>query len=67
MLRGTEVKTLRAGKVTLRDAYAEARGGEFWLQNAHVPEYLPGGRIITPRCGRANCCCIAAKLTSLPH
>jgi SsrA-binding protein len=43
VLRGTEVKTLRAGQVTLRDAYAEVRAGEFWLQNAHVPEYLPGG------------------------
>lgn len=43
VLQGTEVKTLREGKVTLREAYAEARGGEIWLQNSHVPEYQPGG------------------------
>jgi SsrA-binding protein len=43
VLRGTEVKTLREGKATLRDAYAEVRGGEFWLVNCHIPEYLPGG------------------------
>ncbi len=43
VLRGTEVKTLREGKASLRDAYAEMRGGEFWLVNCHIPEYLPGG------------------------
>ncbi len=42
-LVGTEVKTLREGKATLRDAYAEARGGEMWLMNCHIPEYQPGG------------------------
>jgi SsrA-binding protein len=43
VLVGTEVKTLREGKATLRDAYAEARGGELWLMNCHIPEYRPGG------------------------
>ena len=43
VLVGTEVKTLREGKGTLRDAYAEIRGGEAWLVNCHIPEYLPGG------------------------
>jgi SsrA-binding protein len=43
VLVGTEVKTLREGKGTLRDSYAEIRGGEAWLMNLHVPEYLPGG------------------------
>jgi SsrA-binding protein len=43
VLHGTEVKTLREGKCTLRDAFAEARGGEMWLVNCHIPEYLPGG------------------------
>jgi SsrA-binding protein len=43
VLRGTEVKTLRNGTVTMRDAYAEVKGGELWLQNCHLPEYLPGG------------------------
>lgn len=43
VLVGTEVKTLREGKATLRDAYAEVRAGEFWLVNCHIPQYLPGG------------------------
>jgi SsrA-binding protein len=43
VLVGTEVKTLREGKATLREAYAEPRGGELWLMNAHIPEYRAGG------------------------
>ncbi len=43
VLVGTEVKTLREGKGTLREAYAEIRLGEVWLVNCHIPEYLPGG------------------------
>lgn len=43
ILVGTEVKSLREGKGTLRDAYAEIRGGEAWLANCHIPEYQPGG------------------------
>jgi len=43
VLVGTEVKTLREGKASLRDAYAEVRAGEFWLMNVHVPQYRPGG------------------------
>ena len=43
VLVGTEVKTLREGKGTLREAYAEIRLGEAWLINCHIPEYLAGG------------------------
>ena len=43
VLAGTEVKTLREGKASLREAYAEPRGGELWLMNLHIPEYGPGG------------------------
>jgi SsrA-binding protein len=43
VLVGTEVKTLREGKASLREAYAEIRAGEAWLVNCHIPEYLPGG------------------------
>jgi SsrA-binding protein len=43
VLVGTEVKTLREGKASLREAYAEVRAGEFWLLNCHIPEYRPGG------------------------
>jgi SsrA-binding protein len=43
VLVGTEVKSLREGKGTLREAYAEIRAGEAWLVNSHIPEYQPGG------------------------
>jgi SsrA-binding protein len=43
VLAGTEVKSLREGKASLREAYAEARAGELWLINCHIPEYMPGG------------------------
>jgi SsrA-binding protein len=42
-LLGTEVKSVRAGKANLRDAYAEVRRGEVWLVNCHIPEYTAGG------------------------
>jgi SsrA-binding protein len=43
VLVGTEVKSLRAGKASLREAYAELKNGEVWLINLHIPEYQPGG------------------------
>jgi len=43
ILVGTEVKSLREGKGSLREAYAEMRDGEAWLVNCHIPEYQPGG------------------------
>lgn len=43
VLVGTEVKSLREGKASLREAYAEVRGNEMWLLNCHIPEYQPGG------------------------
>src|SRR5262245_19390338 len=43
-LTGTEVKSMRAGKATIAESYADARGGELWLVNANISEYLQGGR-----------------------
>jgi SsrA-binding protein len=43
VLVGTEVKTLREGKASLREAYADVRAEEAWLVNCHIPEYRPGG------------------------
>jgi SsrA-binding protein len=44
VLTGTEVKSLRQGKVSLRDAYARAQNGEVWLMNAHIAQYEGGNR-----------------------
>jgi len=43
-LTGSEVKSLRAGKATIAEAYADARGGEIWLINSNIPEYLQASR-----------------------
>ena len=43
-LTGTEVKSLRQGKATIAESYADSRGGEIWLVNANIPEYLQAGR-----------------------
>ncbi|MGI8578691.1 MAG: SsrA-binding protein SmpB [Nocardioidaceae bacterium] len=42
VLTGTEVKSLRAGRASLVDAFADITDGEVWLHNAHIPEYLQG-------------------------
>ena len=47
-LTGTEVKSLRTGKATITESYADARGGELWLINANISEYLQGGRFNHP-------------------
>ena len=43
-LRGPEVKSLRAGKANLSDAYAVVRGGEVFLLNLHIGAYEPATR-----------------------
>ena len=44
VLQGTEVKSLRAGKCSLGDSYAEIRGGEMWLVKVHIGPYEQGNR-----------------------
>ena len=41
VLTGTEIKSIRAGKVDIRDAYARPLRGELWLTNAYVAPYDP--------------------------
>ena len=43
-LRGTEIKSIRDGKVNLRGSYAMARNGELWLENSHIAVYEHGNR-----------------------
>jgi SsrA-binding protein len=43
-LTGTEVKSLRAGKATIAESYADSRDGELWLINSNIPEYLQASR-----------------------
>jgi SsrA-binding protein len=39
VLTGSEVKSLRAGQVQIKDAYAEVRDAELWLENLHIAPY----------------------------
>jgi len=43
-LTGTEVKSLRSGKSTIAESYADTKDGEVWLINANIPEYLQANR-----------------------
>ena len=43
-LTGSEVKSLRAGRVSITESYASEKDGELWLINAHIAEYQAAGR-----------------------
>jgi SsrA-binding protein len=43
-LHGSEVKSLRAGKAQIRDAFARVENNEVWLYNAHIDEYVQANR-----------------------
>jgi SsrA-binding protein len=43
-LQGSEVKSLREGKVNLKDSYALVRDREVWLHNCHIAPYEPAAR-----------------------
>jgi SsrA-binding protein len=45
VLRGTEVKSLRAGKGQISDAFARVENDEVWLHNAHIDEYSHGNQL----------------------
>ncbi|MCR6736356.1 MAG: SsrA-binding protein SmpB [Afipia sp.] len=44
VLTGTEVKSIRGGKTTIAESYADAKDGEIWLVNANIPEYSQANR-----------------------
>ncbi len=43
-LTGTEVKSLRENRASLRESFATVRGGEVWLHNVHISPYSHGNR-----------------------
>jgi SsrA-binding protein len=43
-LTGTEVKSLRASRANISESYVAPEGGEIWLINANIPEYLQANR-----------------------
>lgn len=42
VLTGTEIKSIREGRVTLSEAYVRPENNELWLLNAHIARYDPG-------------------------
>jgi len=44
VLTGSEIKSIRAGHVNLREGYVEVRDGELWLVNTHISSYEQAGR-----------------------
>jgi SsrA-binding protein len=44
VLTGTAVKPLRQGQANIQDSYASVEGGEIWLINSYLPEYLQANR-----------------------
>ena len=44
VLQGTEVKSLRQGRVSLKDSYADVQNGEIYLLHAHIEQYDQGNR-----------------------
>jgi SsrA-binding protein len=44
-LTGTEVKSMRAGQIQLKESYVAVRDGEAWLFNAHISQYSHGNRL----------------------
>ena len=41
-LTGTEIKSIRSGRISLGDAYVKSKAGELWLLNAHIARYEAG-------------------------
>ncbi|MEM7556634.1 MAG: SsrA-binding protein SmpB [Cyanobacteria bacterium P01_A01_bin.84] len=53
-LLGTEVKSIRAGKVNLQDGYASLKDGEVWLLNVHISPYNASGQYFNHEPRRAR-------------
>lgn len=63
-LTGTEIKSVRAGKVTLRDGFARVRNNEAWLENVHISRTRKATSSTKTRCATASSCCTSEKSRS---
>jgi SsrA-binding protein len=43
VLRGSEIKSAREGRINIAEGYVYLRDGEAWLENAHIAQYVPAG------------------------
>lgn len=44
VLKGTEIKSIRNGQISLQDGFAGFRGDELWLYNVHIPQFKEGNQ-----------------------
>ena len=44
VLKGTEIKSIRAGRINLKDGYASIKDGEIWLYNVHIAPFEQGNQ-----------------------
>ena len=63
-LVGTEVKSIRAGKVNLKDSYAQVKNGECYLIGMQVAPMSRAIYSIAIPSGSASCCCTRARYAS---
>ena len=61
-LTGTEIKSVRASRVTLKDGFAQVRNGEVWLMNVHIAQYAQGNRFNHDELRTGSFSCIRRKL-----
>lgn len=61
-LTGTEIKSVRAGKINLKDGFARVRGGEVWLENVHISPIKRVTSLTMILCVIVSYYCISAKL-----
>ena len=47
-LTGTEIKSVRAGQISLQDSFAKIEDGELWMHNVHIAPYAHGNRENVP-------------------
>ena len=64
MLQGTEVKSIREGRVNLRDSFARVEAGEVWVYNIHISPYSIAATRTTSRRAGASCCCTSRRSAS---
>ena len=46
VLSGTEIKSVRDGRVNLKDGFASVEGGELWLYNVHISPYVASKQLL---------------------
>ena len=64
VLLGTEVKSIREGRINLKDSYAMIRDGEPLLVNCHISPYSHGNRENHDRLAHGSCCCTIRRSAS---